>query len=49
LPRRRVIWLPAPHPSLPLAMLVCGALRATNTWDYPTYMGLIALAPFLRL
>ncbi len=46
---RRITWLPAPHPALPLAMLVCGALRATNTWDYPTYLGLIALAPFLRL
>ncbi len=42
-------WIPCPDAGLFLAMLVCGALRATNTWDYPTYLGLIALAPFLNL
>ncbi|MBC7227705.1 MAG: hypothetical protein H5T61_10800 [Thermoflexales bacterium] len=30
-------------PSLLLAALVIGALRATNTWDYPTYL-LLAMA-----
>ncbi|MGB9777456.1 MAG: DUF2298 domain-containing protein [Anaerolineae bacterium] len=36
--RGRLTWL-----SLLLAGLVIGALRATNTWDYPTYL-LLAMA-----
>ncbi len=42
-------WLPAPTVTMALAMVVCGALRATNTWDYPTFLGLLAVAPLLRL
>lgn len=34
--------LPVPGGSILLAGLVGGALRATNTWDYPTYMALMA-------
>ncbi|MGC9348100.1 MAG: DUF2298 domain-containing protein, partial [Anaerolineae bacterium] len=38
--------LPYPMLSLPLAGLVIGSLRATNTWDYPTYLAL-ATASYL--
>ncbi len=38
--------LPISGGSLLLAGLIGGALRATNTWDYPTYMGLM-VAGFL--
>ncbi len=38
-----------PHPlsTLVLAGLVAGALRATNTWDWPTYLGLMSVAAWL--
>ncbi len=49
LPWRWASWLPAPTAELLLAMFICGTLRATNTWDYPTYLGLLTLAPLLRL
>ncbi len=39
---RLVELLPVPASSILLAGLVGGALRATNTWDYPTYMALMA-------
>ena len=44
-----VYWVRAPRPrwiSLLIGGLVIGALRPTNTWDYPTYLvlGLAALA-----
>jgi YYY domain-containing protein len=39
-------WLPTAYCLLPLA-LVIGALRATNTWDYPTYLGLSLLTLML--
>ncbi|HOT90513.1 MAG TPA: DUF2298 domain-containing protein [Anaerolineae bacterium] len=40
-----------PHPlaTLVLAGLVAGALKATNTWDWPTYLGLMSLALLLSL
>lgn len=47
--RRVADWLPRPWITLLLASLVAGALRATNTWDYPTYLGLMGLAPLLAL
>ncbi len=34
---------------LGLGALVAGALRATNTWDYPTYLALIGLGYLLPL
>jgi len=34
--------LPSPVGSLVIAALVAGALRATNTWDYPTYLALMS-------
>ncbi|MGZ9222346.1 MAG: DUF2298 domain-containing protein, partial [Anaerolineales bacterium] len=34
---------------LGLIALVLGALRAINTWDYPTYLGIIGAAMILRL
>ncbi|TFG71327.1 MAG: hypothetical protein E4H27_04855, partial [Anaerolineales bacterium] len=40
---------PQPISSLLLAGLVAGALRATNTWDYPTYLALMALGSLLPL
>ncbi len=40
---------PKPVSSLLLAGLVTGALRATNTWDYPTYLALMALGSLLPL
>ncbi|MFP4344744.1 MAG: DUF2298 domain-containing protein [Anaerolineales bacterium] len=42
-------WLPRPFPTFFLAALVAGALRATNTWDYPTYLGLMILGYLLPL
>ncbi len=41
-------WIPRPWPTLILAGLVAGALRATNTWDYPTYLVLMGIAPLLK-
>ncbi len=38
---------PKPVGSLLLAMLVAGALRATNTWDYPTYLVLMTFGSLL--
>jgi uncharacterized membrane protein len=35
--------------TLGVIALVLGALRATNTWDYPTYLGVIGTAMILRL
>ncbi len=40
-------WLPHPLPTFLLAALVGGALRATNTWDYPTFLGLMGMAYLL--
>jgi len=40
-------WLPRPWATFLLGALVAGALRATNTWDYPTYLGLMALGYLL--
>jgi len=34
---------------LGLIAFVLGALRAINTWDYPTYLGMIGVAIILRL
>ncbi|MGC9358104.1 MAG: DUF2298 domain-containing protein, partial [Anaerolineae bacterium] len=42
-------WVPKPLPTFLLAALVGGALRATNTWDYPTYLGLMSLGYLLPL
>jgi YYY domain-containing protein len=48
-------FFPNPFSSLLLAMLIGGALRATNTWDYPTYLvlmtfgSLLGAAPVLNL
>lgn len=45
-------WASGPLVVFLLAALVAGALRATNTWDYPTYLGLMALcywASFLKI
>lgn len=54
--KKREGWLsyiqcafPQPFSSLLLAGLVAGALRATNTWDYPTYLTLMALASLFPL
>ncbi|MCU0522385.1 MAG: DUF2298 domain-containing protein, partial [Anaerolineae bacterium] len=43
-PRRMRVagWLPVSVGSIVLAGLVGAALRMTNTWDYPTYVGLMA-------
>ena len=35
--------------TLSVIALVLGALRAINTWDYPTYLGIIGAAMILRL
>ena len=40
-------WLPRPAMTLPLASLVAGALRATNTWDYPTALALMSVGYWL--
>jgi YYY domain-containing protein len=42
-------WIPRPFLAFLLAALVAGALRATNTWDYPTYLGLMILGYLLPL
>ncbi len=42
-------WLPTPWPTFLLAALIAGALRTTNTWDYPTYWGLMSLGYLLCL
>jgi YYY domain-containing protein len=39
--------IPHPLPTMILAGLVAGALRATNTWDWPTYLGLMSVAAWL--
>ncbi len=41
--------IPRPLATLILAGLVIGALKATNTWDWPTYLGLMSLALLLSL
>ncbi|MBN1877156.1 MAG: glycosyltransferase family 39 protein [Anaerolineae bacterium] len=41
--------IPYPLSTLVLAGLVAGALRATNTWDWPTYLGLMSVAAWLTL
>jgi YYY domain-containing protein len=38
------VFLPSTFYLLPLLALIVGALRATNTWDYPAYLGLSVLA-----
>ncbi len=40
-------WASGPLLTFGLGALVAGALRATNTWDYPTYLGLMALSYWL--
>jgi len=48
--RRVARWaLPQPAGSLLLAGLVAGALRATNTWDYPTYLALMTVGFWIGL
>lgn len=39
--------IPRPVPTVILAGLIAGALRATNTWDWPTYMALMGVAAWL--
>jgi len=39
--------IPHPLPAVVLAGLIAGALYATNTWDWPTYLGLISVAAWL--
>ncbi len=39
--------IPHPAPTVILAGLIAGALRATNTWDWPTYVGLMGIAAWL--
>lgn len=53
-PTQKRTWLkhlrrciPHPLPTLLLAGLIAGALRATNTWDWPTYLGLMSVALWL--
>ncbi len=41
--------IPHPLPTFVLAGLVTGALKATNTWDWPTYLGLMSVALLLTL
>ncbi len=41
--------LPQPASSLLLAALVGGALLATNTWDYPTYLALMTVGLWIGL
>ncbi len=43
------VWMPYPLMSFIIAALVGGALRATNTWDYPTYVALMAFGVVLNL
>jgi YYY domain-containing protein len=44
LSRSKLLWS-----DLGLIALVLGALRAINTWDYPTYLGVIGAAMILKL
>jgi YYY domain-containing protein len=46
---RPLSWASVTLPPLVLGALTAGALRATNTWDYPTYLGLMGLGYFLPL
>lgn len=52
---KRTLWmivrraLPRPLPTFVLAGLVTGALRATNTWDWPTYLALMSVGLLLNL
>ncbi|MEJ5308690.1 MAG: DUF2298 domain-containing protein [Anaerolineae bacterium] len=39
--------IPRPVPTVILAGLIAGALRATNTWDWPTYVALMSVAAWL--
>jgi YYY domain-containing protein len=39
--------IPRPWPTVLLAGLITGALRATNTWDWPTYLALMSVAAWL--
>ena len=39
--------VPHPWPTMALAGLIAGALYATNTWDWPTYLGLMGVAAWL--
>ncbi|MFN2284802.1 MAG: DUF2298 domain-containing protein [Anaerolineae bacterium] len=39
--------IPYPLPTVALAGLIAGALYATNTWDWPTYLGLMSVAAWL--
>lgn len=43
------VALPQPLGSILLAALVTGALRTTNTWDFPTYLGLMAASFIIGL
>ncbi len=45
---RRPLWTPARLLRLAALGLAVGALRAINTWDYPTYLALACAAIFAR-
>ncbi|MBN1873785.1 MAG: glycosyltransferase family 39 protein [Anaerolineae bacterium] len=42
-------WFPQPIETFFIGALTVGALRSTNTWDYPTYIGLIVFSVVLSL
>ena len=54
-PVKRAVWayirrcIPRPLATFVLAGLVTGALRATNTWDWPTYLALMSVGSLFSL